>query len=114
MIGVLRERRHHPHVLDSSGLSLRWGRQVVARIAMEDVATCAHRTSYEHSYTLVQEGLLVLTPKALTNVELNLSTAVECSLGKFLGTGKDRATVTRIQLYVEDPAEFLAALAAAR
>jgi hypothetical protein len=109
--GLIRERTHHPHELTPDRLTLKWGPQRVAHIDRADIGRCVRRLAAEHTYTALTDDLLVITPKAETNVELTLNRPVDVTLTKPYSTKKRSERVSRILLFTDDPDGFVQAVA---
>lgn len=115
MVGLLASLHVHPHLVDDSGLRIRYGLNVDVRVPWEAVATIrTRRRSPPFSRTVqVEQGesgdILHIALSSQTSIDVTLRQPTTFSLPK--GTSEP---VTELRFYADDPDDPDALVARAR
>lgn len=114
LAGVIAMKIVYPHYLSGDTLYLRYGAREVAQVPLASIAQLQQRPNYAHTQVAIDGEAVVLTQFHSTNVRVSLNRP--CSAAPPLPKKKLPAgfQAREFLLYVEDPEEFVTAVAAER
>lgn len=96
----------YPHYTTDRALVLRRGGREVATIALDRIAAVAEHRRYNHTGTALDGGRLFLAGPDGTTVDVTLREPVDIRVESALASGRICAAVTRISLFLDDPAQL--------
>lgn len=107
LFGHLAKHRTNPHYLTDSSLVLRQSGSVVCVIDRAEIVRVAPRRTFSETSPTIIDGRLYLPNADGTNVDIVLETAVRAALPVFVRSHRTTEDVTRISLYVDEPARLI-------
>ncbi|MGW5387398.1 hypothetical protein [Nocardia sp. NPDC003963] len=96
----------YPHYATDRALVLRRGGREVATVAFDRIAAVADHRRYNHTGTALDGDRLFLAGPDGTTVDVTLREPVDIRVESPLPSGRIAAAVTRISLFLDDPAEL--------
>lgn len=110
VLGFLAIRRVHPHVVDGNELRLRWGHETVLATPLKNIASAALQVNHAHTQPAIADERLILTQFQSTNVRLRFADPVVAHAPVSRRLRPDGFRTTEVDLFVDDPAAFVAAM----
>jgi hypothetical protein len=96
----------YPHYATDRALVLRRGGREIATIAFDRIAAVAEHRRYNHTGTALDGDRLFLAGPDGTTVDVTLREPVDIRVESPLPSGRISAAVTRISLFLDDPAQL--------
>ncbi|MFC4603648.1 hypothetical protein [Rhodococcus kronopolitis] len=110
LLGFLAVERVHPHYLTDTHLVLRQSGTVIASIGRAEVMAASRCLRFSETAPTVVDGRLHLPNADGTTIDIDLGRPVRVNLPALLPSRRKVELVSRISVYVDEPARFVAAL----